>query len=624
MPDRSDDKGAGLIGRAGTLADADVRVREQLAEARHVHRWPLSPVCWREVAACELCGLQMLKLIIKSADWVIRRVEHVAFIDECTVRRRVSIDYVAPQDGVVFCRPGGQEMRILPLAIMRRKSLVKFDFRGHDGHAVPLLGLRENQALTLAVIRAWAAATLEGHEISGPLCAKISGFLDDVVAGDQTELRRAYGRMWGAGKDSQLQFLGKDHHFRAVLDRIADNFVLYGLHEGTFGERRLIKFSYDEPFTLRYTKSTYQPGRQDGKGPSEGKDIFLRRSGWTALSAAMGFSPTRIKFPVPAAELASSFHFEISAPPEVVIMNSVLLAGRPKPETPPGDGGTGDVGSEPGEPSVAMRDRERQRPSFDSISGRYPTVDLHVTDVPYGSRSRAQVAVEARPGGWFATAVFSSWLAWGILGFAAFARPEPGVGSTLLMSFAAGLAVLLVRQDPHRLITRLLSKVRLLATLTAVLALAAAVVMASSNPRGAHAVLLALFIGSFIPTVLITMSWSLALARSVRGEQRESPWEHHRPRRSQLNSEDPDMTAQPKNYNRHEVLARKMEIDPYPYDWAHRELGLSRPAIRVASSEGGRQTYLWDKAFEETFFSRLDRYLEILRNLNSSLDISIL
>jgi hypothetical protein len=177
-----------------------------------------------------------------------------------------------------------------------------------------------------------------------------------------------------------------------------------------------------------------------------------------------------------------------------------------------------------------MKARERRRPSFDSITGGYPTVDLHVADVPYGSRSRAQVEIEARVGGWFGTAVFSSWLASAILLFAYLARPQLAIGSTLLMSFAAGLAVLLVRQDPHRLVTRLLSKVRLLATFAALLALAAAVVMASNNPDSTHGWLLALFIASLTPTSLISASWLLALRRSLRDNPKESPWEHHRPR----------------------------------------------------------------------------------------------
>ena len=105
----------------------------------------------------------MLQLFISSSAWVVRRVEHVTFLDECTIRRGVSIDYVPPPGAVTLRRPGGQHVQVLPLAIMRRKSLVNFDLRDHEGGALPLLGLRQNQALTLAVVRSWAAATLAEH-----------------------------------------------------------------------------------------------------------------------------------------------------------------------------------------------------------------------------------------------------------------------------------------------------------------------------------------------------------------------------------------------------------------------------------------------------------------------------
>lgn len=617
MPSNSDGSGNGPVRLACEHArsdDADVRTQGQLADLSHMHPWPSNPLGWRELADCELCGLTLLKLIINSSAWVVRRVEHVAFLDECTVRRRVSIDYDPPQDAAVFCRLDGQEMRILPFAIMRRKSLVNFDFRDHYGHAVPLLGLRQNQALTLAMIRAWAAATLQALDPPGIISAETGEFLDDVVAGDQIELWRAFKRMWDAEAGSQLRRLGKDGHFRVVLDRLADSFVLFGLHEGQFGERRLIKFSYDEPLTLRYAKPRYQahgPGGERGRERSE--EVRLPRWGLTAFSAAMGFSPTRIKFPVPAAELAGSFHFEISAPPEVSIIKSVLLAGRPKPESAQTPAASAACTASQGSQYALMKDRERRRPSFDALSGGYPTVDLHVADVPYGSRSRAQVEVKASATGWFATAAFSSCLASGILGFAAFAKPPLGVGSTLLMTFAAGLAVLLVRQDPHRLVTRLLSKVRLLATFTAVLALAAAVIMAASSTRNGYGWLLILFIISLFPTALVTTSWSIALARSVWAKPRESPWEHHRPRKSRRGSDDPDLAAQLENHDRHEALAQAMDNEEYPYDWAYRKLGFSLPAIRVASSEGERQSYPWDKAFAAIFGDRLNSYLQILR-----------
>ena len=423
--------------------------------------------------------------------------------------------------------------------------------------------------------------------------------------------------MWAAEPGTQLERLGKDEHFRVVLNRLADSFVLYGLHDGPAGGRRVVKFSYDEPLTLRYAKSSYQSTHDTaGKCQEEYENTTLRPLGWTALRAAMGFSATRIEFPVPAAELAASFHFEVSAPPEVSIIKAALLAGRPRPEAkapaPPADGQVNGP--------VKMKDRQKRRPSFDSIGGGYPTVDLHVADVPYGSRSRAQVEVEARAGGWFATAVFSSWLSSAILLFAYLARPKLGVGSALMVSFSAGLAALLVRNDPHRLITRLLSKVRLLATFAALLAVAAAVVLAFGDPRAAHHWLIVLFSASLIPTALISASWLLTLRRSLRDDPKESPWEHHRPRRSKSDSQDPDHRAQLADETRHETLARKMEETGYPYNWAYKKLGFCEPAIRVASCESDRQTYPWDNAFAAAFHRRLGRYLRAVTTQRLSAD----
>ncbi len=586
-----------------------------LAPAGHVHPWPRDPARWGDLSDCQLCGLTMLQLFISSPAWVVRRVEHVTFLDECTIRRGVSIDYVSPPSAVTLRRPGGQHVQVLPLAIMRRKSLVNFDLRDHEGGALPLLGLRQNQALTLAVLRAWAAATLAEHSAEA-VSGEADEFLDDVVAGDQTELWHAFNRMWAAAPGTQLERLGTDQHFRVVLDRLADSFVLYGLHDGPAGERRVVKFSYDEPLTLRYAKSSYKQTHDNaGKCKEEYENTTLRPLGWTALRAAMGFSATRIEFPVPAAELAASFHFEVSAPPEVSIVRAALLAGRTGPKdkapAPPADGQFNGP--------VKMKNRQQRRPSFDSIGGGYPTVDLHVADVPYGSRSRAKVEVEARPGGWFATAVFSSWLSSAILLFAYLAKPKLGAGSALMVSFSAGLAALLVRNDPHRLITRLLSKVRLLATFGALLAVAAAVVLAFGDARAAHHWLILLFGASLIPAALISASWLLTLSRSLRGDPKESPWEHHRPRYSKSDSQDPDHGKQLADERRHETLARKMEEAGDPYYWAYKKLGFCDPAIRVASGESERQIYLWDNAFAGVVHRRLGKHFRAVttRSVNA-------
>src|SRR3954470_17490755 len=116
---------------------------------RHEHPWPQSPSAWDELSNCDRCGIKLLRLFRYSADWVVRRVENGSCVDDSTVRRFVSVDYEPPGDALTFRCPDGEAVRLLPLAILRRKSLVNFDFRDHDGTALPLIGLRQNQALTL-------------------------------------------------------------------------------------------------------------------------------------------------------------------------------------------------------------------------------------------------------------------------------------------------------------------------------------------------------------------------------------------------------------------------------------------------------------------------------------------
>jgi hypothetical protein len=560
----------------------------------------------------------MLRLWVESEAWVVRRVEHMTFLDDRTVRRRVSVDYLSPRDAVTFVGPDGKELvRVLPLTIMRKKSLINFDLRQEDGRPLPLLGLREAQALTLATVSAWASIALS-EKNAGPLSKVTRKILKDAVTGDQGEMITAY-EVIAEAREGQLATLRDDNVFKGVLDRFANSFLLYSIDDGPSGARRIVKFSYDEPLELRYRPPGYKPmtadgascvggtdsGRPDGdpQGPTyeptyeESHDTL---PWWKPepLKASLGFTPTLIRVPVPAAELAASFHFEITAPPEVSIVAARLLAGRPatrsscderKPDPPPPR-----MASAQASPMA----RPRDRPSFDMISGGYPTVDLHVAEVPFGSLSRAQVALQANTKGWLATAVMACWLATATLIASYFARnPASDVASTVLLSFTAGMVALLARPDPHQMVSRLLSGVRYLAALSASLSLAGALVFAFVRGDGVHTPLAVLATLSLLPTVVVTLSWVLA-QRRLREKPEQSPWEQHRPQ---------DATKRLKLRERGDVqLAEELDQAPLAYDLAVKKLDFHRPAVRVASSERVRATFPWDDhAFADIFHARL-------------------
>lgn len=628
------------------------------AATAHEHAWPLTADDWDALVGCRTCGLLLLRGFVGSARWVVRRVEGIDFVDDRTVRRRVSVDYTVPRAAVTLRVDGDKGVRILPLALMRRKNMINFDFRDHDGRPMPLLGLRENQALTLAVVRAWAETTIR-HTPSAER-PEISELLDDIIAGDQSELHRAY-RGLEARKKEQPNAVPDE--LIAVLERLAGNFVLFASEPAAPGTRRVVKWSYDEPLTLLHSTTSYR-GHADGPCPGDAGEanappLTYGRTGhrlaWrkpAPLLAGLGIRPTRIRFPTPGAELAASFHLEITAPPEVSIVEASLLAGTPNLRFDSGSPAADqrrwkrvcDAASGDG----ARRARARRRPSFDSVAGGYPTVDLHVADVPYGSLSRAQVELQASPTGWLASAWFTTVLATALLFAAAWANPSgpdsAELPTAVLVSFAAAMVAIVVRPDPHVMVTRLLTRLRMLAAASAVLVLAGGCAFAFRGSADSQTWLFALAGLSVLPTGVITYVWWCARRRLVRdrpptkktaerrrqareeplagGEDtrswdaprrrlqevrraapmiRLSPWEQHLPDHDLGDHVDTDF---------HVLLSETLENADYPYDRAVVELGFDKPAIKVASLEGDRSTFRWTLDFENRFWELLDAELD--------------
>jgi hypothetical protein len=627
-------------------------------DQQHEHPWPLCAEQWDALLGCRRCGLLLLRGFIGIADWVVRRVESIEFVDDRTVCRRVSVDYTVPSDAVVLRRGDGTRVRVLPLAMMRRKSMINFDFRDHDGRPMPLLGLRENQALTLSVVRAWATALREdrGTPIADQrsLPADLHELLDDVVAGDQAELSAAYERIIAprAVPDQHV-----DQRLVVILERLATNFVLFATECAPPGTRRIVKWSYDEPLTLLHSTSSYQ-GHEDGPCPGtpppggRSESVTYGRTGrrqhwWEPdpLLAGLGLQPTLIRFPTPGAELAASFHLEITAPPEVSIVEASLLAGQPNlrfDEDPDEDRRQWKqwrAGLDEDAPS--RRPRPRRRPSFDSVSGGYPTVDLHVADVPFGSLSRAQVELQASPSGWLATAWLAALLATLVLFAASLGRVTEDLPTLVLVTYAAAMVTVVVRPDPHVMVTRLLAYLRMLAGASAVLTLSGALAVAFLDSDTARWFVLAAGVLSLVPTVVLSAVWWLARRRLVRerpprrgagviprdetstaGDVRQnpnswraarrrlraelrsaprirlSPWEQCLPGQVHDDSVDADFHAR---------LAQELDEAEYPYDAAVARLGFERSGIKVASVESDRTDFKWTHEFDCDFRRALDR-----------------
>jgi len=142
---------------------------------------------------CVECGRRLLLLLLQSSSWVSHRSEHVSFRDDRSVVRRVNVEFHVPEEAPVFLGDDGQAYSLVPLSVMRRKTLVNFELRDQDGRPVVVPSLRQNQAITESLMLACAQAALDtGSVLTGDQDAArrdVAGFIHEVVSGDQRACR---------------------------------------------------------------------------------------------------------------------------------------------------------------------------------------------------------------------------------------------------------------------------------------------------------------------------------------------------------------------------------------------------------------------------------------------------
>lgn len=505
-------------------------------------------------------GLSMLLMLLRSPKWVHRRCESVTFHDDRTVARRVSIDFTVPTLAPLVELTPDAPVRLIPLTLLRKKTLVHFDLRDHENNALPLLGLRQTQALTETMLAAWAAV-LSGAPTPGtPGDKEISRCVRDIAHGTQDHLRSAIRTLKGTPSRSTFSHnqLYGNPCFSVVIDRLVDSFMLIVALGADVGVRRVIKFSYDEPLSLEY-KSHETGVRGDGPG---------------RLWAALGWEPMRIRFPTPAAENCQSYHFEVEAPAGVHIVEATMLAGRPS---------------------------DRQvRPSFDQVGGGFPRANLHVADVPNGSLAQAQVSLRVARDGWLSTSVLAC-LATALVLFATWvsvARPRGNLESpeAILLTVTGAVATVLVKPYEHRMVTRMLSGVRVLTiAATSLPFLVTGLLLFGADWSWTPVTILALAISSGVLAISVCVTW-LRAGQRVR---RISPWEQG-PRVDDLLSGD--------GRSRRQVFIGPPEY--LSYEKAAAAEGYNRPATIVASSEGQhRESDLDDNRWSKDLEERMEQQL---------------
>ena len=548
---------------------------------------------------CDDCGSRLAQAIIEWSDWVIRRVEKVRFRDDRSVNRQISVDFVVRPDAPVFRAQGADHRKfwLVPVSIMRRKTLVNFDLHDEDGDSLPLPGLRLTQHLDESMLHAVARS-----ELAQPLATDTASFIHKVIAGTVKDVQEQVGHYERNAAPAQIQTLKETSRlFDALFRRLSYHFVLYSFVEIGAGRRhRIIHMSTDEPLALYYRKPGLPPREEQLKeGPGDHmvyeRGARVNRFHPHQLGASLGLIPAKIRFPVPAAENAASFHFEVAAPPGVDIVEASMLAGRPyetddasKMDDTGGSDGLGerDRTNGTGEDSDTDEDSESDRHvSFDRVKLRLPTVGLHVAAVPNGSSSRAQVYLQVAVRGWYATMAVSAivtsvllFIIWRHLGTGGIDTSDL---AALLVSVVAGVATLVTQGEFDGIAGRLLGFPRILAGIEALLLLTAAALFLFTAPAEDHGSrpslvaggIFAMFVIAVCITVIISLSWVLAYLRQ-RKDKVTSPWEMG-----------PDFDPS------HDL--------PADFWDGARRFGYTRPAIRVDSAEAWHHQFRWNKEIDQ-------------------------
>jgi hypothetical protein len=524
-------------------------------------KWPHD--VWQDHMGCRECARRVLSILLESPQWVMRRVERVRFCDDVSATRRVSMDFFLPSSAPRLTVSENEDVRLVPLTVMRRKTLVNFNIADVDGRALPLMSMRHTQALTEQMLLTLAEMTPEVNISSG-----ISGLACAVAFGKQEELETAMRTAQEQQADQDLRRLMDDPVASRLIRRLADNFILLVAITEKGPSRRIVRFSYDEPLTLRYKAVRYDTKtRELTRAPAR-----LRWGRFRESLSSLGLTPTVIRFPTPAAENSLSYHFEIEAPPGSVLTRASLVAARP------GDG------------------QSKEHVSWDHVAGGSPVVGLHAIEVENGSIAAAQVSLRADRRGWLTTNLLTTFIITALLWATAYHRINDAqitILASAMFAVAGAFVVFVVQPAEHQMVSRLLASVRHAVEIAILLLCGAGLFVTFGSPTSRRWLSL-LAVACSLCTVLVLLAFLLASGRRRR-KIYISPWEQ---------GVDIEQTGRA-------VTASFNDLNQ-----ALERFGFLKPAIMVQTAEAEHFEKPWTAAVDDMLRERLAQATFLQRRNN--------
>ncbi len=358
-------------------------------------RWPLR----RDVEAFGA-------LLEDSSSWVHRRVESIEIVDERLVRRRVSVDFTPEPP-----RPAPSGTHV-PIALLAKRILNRFDFRDESGASVPLATSEQNAAFAAAHMLAIA------EEATGERPSeRLKELCWTIARGDPPEAEAAVNEIATRLEPAETrEALRKDERFRSATVTFAASFAVI-VEVDDPSRRRVMKFAYDQII---------------------GEGLTWRQR--------LGLDPVLALLRIPELGDAGSRHIEFLRAEGLEALSTQLIGVPPEGE-------------------MFARDGSREGGEAHVTVGR----------VPRGTRGLAGVSLRASRSGILVGGPLLAALSAVALTAAWFALPDlagdsSGGAASILLAIPAALGAYLGAREPHPLEAAMLWGARRLVFLSGMLA----------------------------------------------------------------------------------------------------------------------------------------------------------
>jgi hypothetical protein len=382
-----------------------------------------------------------MDLVVNRRLWIYRIVDTVVFLDDRRVQRHRSVDFRVP-DWPIFRRSESvlpSKTYVIPIGLLAKQSLVAFDVFGEAGQALPIFTSRQNHYLTSAMrelARTVESTSTDANEGVAPL-----------------------------GQRTRTELLTLADNFRDGIDtELTDNFFLCVLLECEVGQRRIVKYTYEETLP----PSIVFNSRPSAKRKEDAPPRMSWRDHWQRTRRYVGWDPQPIELDCPSASYGPSYHIEVTPPDQLFFhvaefqFTSRKSASETKKEE--SDGEARFSYASPAKVGIARAHLRLERLD----KGQSVVMHAHVGMRPDGLLTGAMlVGVMA-----------STLLVVGVLLHQAGATASGDGPAALLLVLPAVFGAVMFRPGEHRLVTRVAAGVTLVARAVVTLSLAAAGLLA--------------------------------------------------------------------------------------------------------------------------------------------------